>query len=163
MRTFDSEALRTASGDVFGRISAPGLDARSYFNRYSNDAIDLCDVLSSFDGRSKMKLDELCRIMRLPGKPEGIDGSQVADYFAAGRITEIANYCECDVISTYRLWLLHELFRGEIGAAAYERSESQLAEFVNARLSEKPHWARLVGGPQPSNWSLAQDMRLAGE
>ena len=29
-------------------VAAPGLAARPYFNRYSEDAIDLCDVLSSF-------------------------------------------------------------------------------------------------------------------
>ena len=39
--------------------------------------VDLCDVLSSFSYGAKVKLDELSRIMGLPGKPDGIDGSQV--------------------------------------------------------------------------------------
>jgi hypothetical protein len=34
-------------------IPAAGFAARPYFKRYSNDAIDLCDVLSSFSTRSQ--------------------------------------------------------------------------------------------------------------
>ena len=32
-------------------MGPPGLCARPYFNRYTDDAIDLCDVLSSFTWR----------------------------------------------------------------------------------------------------------------
>ena len=58
-------------------VAAPGLSARPYFNRYSEDAVDLCDVLSSFNWQNKASLDELCRVMGLPGKPDDIDGSEV--------------------------------------------------------------------------------------
>ena len=34
--------------------------------------------------------------MGLPGKPDGIDGSRVEEYFNAGRIQEIADYCRSD-------------------------------------------------------------------
>jgi 3'-5' exonuclease len=37
-------------------IAAPGLSARPYFNRYADDAIDLCDVLSSFTSPAKSTL-----------------------------------------------------------------------------------------------------------
>ena len=40
-------------------VSAPGLSARPYFNRYTEDALDLCDVLSSFARHTKASLDEL--------------------------------------------------------------------------------------------------------
>jgi hypothetical protein len=33
--------------------------------------------------------------------------------FRDGRIEEIAEYCESDVINTYRVWLGYELFRGK--------------------------------------------------
>ena len=82
--SFDLPVLRYRA--MMHRISAPGLETRGYFKRYTDDATDLCDVLSSFDSRSKMKLNDLCLAMNLPGKPDGIDGSQVAEYFAAGRI-----------------------------------------------------------------------------
>jgi hypothetical protein len=35
-------------------ISAPGLCARPYLNRYPEDAIDLCDVLSSFSPQGRL-------------------------------------------------------------------------------------------------------------
>ena len=50
-------------------VGAPGLAARAYFNRYTEDAIDLCDVLSSFSSQNKASLHELCRVMGLPGNP----------------------------------------------------------------------------------------------
>jgi hypothetical protein len=73
--SFDLPVLRYRA--MLHRLSAPGLEGRPYFKRYTDDATDLCDVLSSFDSRSKMKLNDLCRVLNLPGKPDGIDGSQV--------------------------------------------------------------------------------------
>jgi 3'-5' exonuclease len=58
-------------------VSAPGLSARPYFYRYSEDAIDLCDAFSSFSPQGKATLREISRIMGLPGKPKGIDGCEV--------------------------------------------------------------------------------------
>ena len=43
---FDLPVLRYRA--IVCAVAAPGLAARPYFNRYSEDAIDLCDVLSSF-------------------------------------------------------------------------------------------------------------------
>jgi predicted PolB exonuclease-like 3'-5' exonuclease len=49
--------------------------------------------------------------MGLPGKPDGTDGAEVAQYHCDGRIQDIADYCESDVVNTYRVWLRYELFR----------------------------------------------------
>jgi hypothetical protein len=65
-------------------MSAPGLSARPYFNRYTDDAIDLCNVLSSFAPQAKSTLHELCKVMGMSGKPAGIDGSEVARYYLEG-------------------------------------------------------------------------------
>jgi 3'-5' exonuclease len=106
---FDLPVLRYRA--MIHQVFAPGMHNRSYFHRYTDDCVDLCDVLGSFSYGGKVKLDELSRIMGLPGKPDGLDGSQVEAYFNAGRIQDIADYCKSDVINTYRLWLRHELFR----------------------------------------------------
>ncbi|MFY9685308.1 MAG: hypothetical protein WAJ88_05885, partial [Pseudolabrys sp.] len=58
-------------------VSAPGLALRPYFNRYTEDAVDLCDVLSSFSPQGKATLHEMSRVMGLPGKPSGIHGAEV--------------------------------------------------------------------------------------
>jgi predicted PolB exonuclease-like 3'-5' exonuclease len=75
-------------------VSAPGLSVRPYFNRYTEDAIDLCDVFSSFSPQGKATLHEISRVMGLPGKPKGFDGGEVERYFREGKIKEVADYCE---------------------------------------------------------------------
>lgn len=119
---FDLPVLRYRA--MIHGVFAPGLHNRAYFHRYTEDNVDLCDVLSSFSYGAKVKLDELSRIMGLPGKPDGIDGSQVEAYFKAGRVQEIADYCKSDVINTFRLWLRHELFRGRLDQNQLEFSEA---------------------------------------
>src|SRR5215475_13647727 len=121
-------------------IAAPGLSARSYFNRYTDDAIDLCDVLSSFASQGKTRLHEVCKVMGMAGKPTGIDGGEVARYFIEGRVKEIADYCETDIVNTYRLWLRYELFRGALTPFQFQLSENKLAEFTRARSNTKPHF-----------------------
>jgi len=139
--SFDLPVLRYRA--MLHQVSAIGLSARPYFNRYTDDAMGLCDVLSSFSLQAKSTLHELCRVMGLPGKPDGIDGGDVEKYFREGRIQDIADYCESDVVNTYRVWLRHELFRGKLTNEAFEASEANLAEFIRARSNMKPPLAAL--------------------
>jgi 3'-5' exonuclease len=74
---------------MINEVSAPGLSARPYFNRYTDDALDLCDALSSFNPQAKATLDEISKIMGMPGKPDGMKGSEVAAYYRAGRISSL--------------------------------------------------------------------------
>jgi len=133
--SFDLPVLRYRA--MTHKVSALGLSARPYFHRYTDDAIDLCDVLSSFAPGAKATLHELCRVMGLPGKPDDIDGGEVEKYFHEGRIKEIADYCESDVVNTYRVWLRYELFRGKLTSAGYEASEANLHDFITARSKTK--------------------------
>src|SRR5262249_48883521 len=68
-----------------------------------------------------------------------------------GRIKEIADYCEADVVNTYRIWLRYELFRGRLTESEHQASERSLAEFIAARLNRAPHSYRApeVVGPEP--------------
>src|SRR5262245_62281200 len=123
---------------MINRVPAPGLQARAYFNRYTTDAIDLCDVLASFSAR-KMKLDELSRILGFAGKPDGMDGGDVEAMIAAGRIADVARYCESDVVNTYRLWLVYELFRGALTSEQLRWSELQMVDHVRRSKADNPH------------------------
>jgi hypothetical protein len=80
--SFDLPVLRYRA--MIHGISAPGLAARPYFNRYTEDTVDLCDILSSFAPHTKASLNELSKIMGMPGKPEGMDGNEVERYFLRG-------------------------------------------------------------------------------
>jgi hypothetical protein len=77
--------------------------------------------------------------MGLPGKPEGISGSEVEKYHRDGHIREIAEYCESDVLNTYRVWLRYELFRGRLSDAGFQASEMGLVDFIKARGITKPY------------------------
>ena len=125
---FDLPVLRYRA--MVNEVSASGLSARPYFNRYTEDALDLCDVLASFNPQCRATLHEICRVMGLPGKPDGIAGSEVESYFRDGKIQEIAAYCESDVVNTYEVWLRHELFRGRLSQSKYEQCELHLNEFL---------------------------------
>jgi 3'-5' exonuclease len=52
-------------------------------------------------------------------------------------IKEIADYCETDVVNTYRVWLRYELFRGRLTESEQQTSERNLADFIRARLDTK--------------------------
>ena len=137
--SFDLPVLRYRA--MVCGVAAPGLAARPYFNRYSEDAIDLCDVLSSFSSQNKASLHDLCRVMGLPGKPDGIAGADVERYVREGRIAEVAAYCETDVVNTYRVWLRYELFRGRLTENGLLASEASLRDYLRSRSGGKPHLA----------------------
>jgi predicted PolB exonuclease-like 3'-5' exonuclease len=132
--TFDLPVLRYRA--MIHGISAPGLAVRPYFNRYTEDAVDLCDILSAFAPHSKASLNELSKIMGMPGKREGIDGAEVEPYFLDGKIKEIADYCETDVVHTYRVWLRYELFRGTLSQQCVRgKASATLADFIEFSTS----------------------------
>jgi predicted PolB exonuclease-like 3'-5' exonuclease len=134
---FDLPVLRYRA--MVNRVSGAGLQVRPYFHRFSDDALDLCDALGSFSPGARMKLDEISKILGLTGKPEGVDGSRVEEMVLAGQIEEVARYCESDVLNTYRVWLVYELFRGSVTAKQLDWSEAQISDFVANRKSANPH------------------------
>ena len=126
--------------------AAPGLSLRPYFNRYTEDAVDLCDVLSTFSSQGKATLHELCRVMGLPGKPDGVSGAEVEKYYRDGRhMREIAEYCESDVVNTYQVWLRYELFRGRLSDAEFQAGETYLVDFIKILGNTKPHLTDVIG------------------
>jgi predicted PolB exonuclease-like 3'-5' exonuclease len=73
-----------------------------------------------------------------------MSGAEVEKYYRDGYIREIAEYCESDVLNTYRVWLRYELFRGRLSDAEFQASEANLIEFVKARGNTKPHLTDLM-------------------
>jgi predicted PolB exonuclease-like 3'-5' exonuclease len=82
--------------------------------------------------------------MGLPGKPDGISGAEVEKYYRDGHIREIAEYCESDVVNTYRVWLRYELFRGRLSDAEFQATEANLIDFIKARENTKSHLTDLM-------------------
>ena len=85
----------------------------NYFNRYHWRHLDLMDVLAGYDSYAAAPLDKIAKLIGAPGK-SGIDGSQVWDCYLQGKLEEIINYCEEDVVNTYLVYLRFELIRGKL-------------------------------------------------
>jgi len=60
-------------------VFAPSMHNRAYYHRYTDDNVDLCDVLSSFSYGAKVKLDELSRIMGLAHSPIATSSSATVE------------------------------------------------------------------------------------
>ncbi len=76
-------------------------------NRYSiAEHCDLSEVLTFFGAaQERFSLDYWCRRFGLHSpKSEGIDGSQVGEFYRAGRLHEIAKYCQRDAEATGQLY-----------------------------------------------------------
>lgn len=134
---FDLPVLRYRA--MAHALPAPGLRRRAYFNRFGEDAVDLCDVLASYTPSARAKLHEIAKTLNLAGKPGGIDGSEIETYVRAGRIREVADYCESDVVNTYRIWLRYELFKGTLSSEQHALSEQNLAAFLQTRQYRNPY------------------------
>ncbi len=117
-----------------------GIPARDYFqysrNRF-NGPLDLCDWFSNFgacylDGG----LNLLAKLLGLPGK-QTMKGEDVYPAYIAGKLEEINDYCLCDTLDTYFVFLRTRILTGDISpdqeaelvAKAKELLESKNAEF----------------------------------
>ena len=113
----------------------------SYLGRFHTRHLDLMDVLAGFQPRASAGLDAMARLCGFPGKL-GMDGSAVADAVAAGRLADVRNYCETDVMNTYLVYQRFRLMRGEIDAGEYAREISLARERV--ATSDAPHWREFL-------------------
>jgi len=73
--------------------------------RYSKQIVDTMEVWAA-DYKDRVSLDNIASFLGLPGKPDGIDGSKVYDLYQAGRLKEIADYCQQDVELTRQIYEL---------------------------------------------------------
>jgi hypothetical protein len=109
----------------------------NYLGRYQFRHTDLMDVLALYNGRNYAPLHEMAVLLGFPGKL-GMDGSQVAGAFAAGKIAEIRAYCETDVLNTWLVYLRFLLMRGQLTAAEHDDEIARARAFLAA--SAAPHW-----------------------
>ena len=115
----------------------------NYISRYHTRHLDLMDLLAMYQPRANAPLDELAKLMGFPGKL-GMDGGQVWPAYQEGRIAEIRDYCETDVLNTYLVLLRFRLMRGQLSREEYDR-EIEHVRGVLAALPQ-PHWQQFMGG-----------------
>lgn len=140
-RTFDLPLLELAAFR-FG-LSVPGWfnqTAKTYEqprNRYNLEAhIDLHELLTNFGStRFTGGLNLAANLLGKPGKMD-VQGHMVQDLFNEGRVAEINDYCRCDVLDTYFVFLRSRVL---IGQLTLEQEQSLVAEtkvWLEARAAD---------------------------
>lgn len=124
----------------------------NYLSRYHSRHLDLMDVLAMYTGRANAPLDDLAKMCGFPGKL-GVDGSQVWNLYQLGRLGEIRDYCETDVVNTYLVYCRFQVMRGEMSQAAYE-AELDLVRGTLAGL-EGTHWRAYLDAWPPGAGGLS--------
>ena len=109
----------------------------NYIGRYHTRHLDLMDLLAMYQPRANAPLDELAKLMGLPGKL-GMDGGAVWGAYLAGNIDDIRDYCETDVVNTYLVYLRFQQMRGHLSR---EEHAAEIA-FVREQIAQvaQPHW-----------------------
>ena len=129
-RTFDLPLLELAAFR-YG-LSVPGwfnVTARSFEqfrNRFNLDAhIDLQEILTNF-GASRFTggLNLAANLLGKPGKMD-VQGHMVQDLYDEGRLAEINDYCRCDVLDTYFVFLRTRVL---FGAMSLDEEQGLIGE-----------------------------------
>lgn len=113
----------------------------NYLSRYHYRHTDLMDILAAYQSRANAPLTEIAVMLGLPGKL-GMDGSQVWNYFLDGKLEEIRNYCETDVLNTYLIYLRFELIRGNLPFETYQKECAYVRETI--AKENKPHFKQFI-------------------
>jgi predicted PolB exonuclease-like 3'-5' exonuclease len=158
-RNFDVPLLELAAFR-YG-VSVPGWfhsTAKGYEqprNRYNTEAhLDLQDLLTNFGVcRFTGGLNLAANLLGKPGKLD-VQGHMVQDLYAAGRLAEIVDYCRCDVLDTYFVFLRTRVLTGLLTRSAEQQLIAQTKVWLEAQRQSIPayrtyldHW-----GDWPDPW-----------
>jgi len=129
-------------------------------NRYNTKAhIDLCELLTNFGStRFNGGLNLAANLLGKPGKMD-VQGDMVQDMHDAGRLAEINDYCRCDVLDTYFVFLRSRVLIGQLPLekeqqiiAATKQWLQQKAEEVSAYRLYLDRW-----GDWSNPWLAGED------
>ena len=123
----------------------------NYQSRFHKRHVDVMEVLSRFQPRASAALDEIAKLIGLPGKI-GVGGANVFSAYCEGKLQEIRYYCEIDALNTYLIYLRFEYIRGNYSIKQYEeellRTRNWLAESDKSHFQEYKHeWQKNLDLP----------------
>ncbi len=114
-------------------------------NRYnSNSHLDMMDLFSNF-GAMRMTggLNLLANLIGKPGK-SGIDGSQVQGMYDNGRVQEVNDYCRCDVLDTYFVFLRSRVLLGKLTLEEEQNRVEVAKAWLEERQEKQPAYAHYL-------------------
>lgn len=146
-RTFDLPVLRYRAmhyGVAARWFYGAGDKWNNYLSRYSADwHCDLLEQLSDYGASARVKLNEVCALLGIPGKLD-TDGGDVAKLYDEGKIGDIRDYCETDVLNTYLVYLHHMQHRGILDKQAFAMCTEVLQEYLAEQGAHKPHFKEFL-------------------
>src|SRR5579862_6494257 len=124
----------TGDGDTAFRFN-------NYLSRYHWRHTDLMDVLSGFQARGRVSLENVACLLGLPGKL-GFSGAQVWQTWLAGDLAGIRRYCETDVLNTYLVYLRFDLMRGRLTPERHAEEVERVRAVL--RAGKEPHFVEFL-------------------
>ncbi len=142
-RGFDMPVMEQAAFR-FG-IAVPkwfNLEAKSYEqarNRYNLQShLDLMDLMTNFGAtRFPGGLNLAANLLGKPGKIE-VQGHMVQDLYDEGRVQEINDYCKCDTLDTYFVFLRTRVLLGKLTLPREQELVQEVKQWV-IRQAETDH------------------------
>ncbi len=111
----------------------------NYLSRYHSRHLDLMDVLAGYQPRANAGLDEMAKLCGFAGKL-GMDGSQVWQAVRDGKLAEVRDYCETDVVNTYLVFTQFQKMRA-LWSESRTASEQALVRRELTQLAPTAaHW-----------------------
>ncbi len=130
---------------------------RNRFNLRSH--FDVQEVLSNF-GASRM-IGGLNLMANLIGKPGKMDvaGDMVHELFNAGKLQRIHDYCRCDVLDTYFVFLRTSVLAGNLQLDQEQQVVRKTREWLESRCEEYPIYQQYLDnwGDWENPWMNSQD------
>ncbi len=135
------------------------VEARTYEqsrNRYNSDShLDLCDLISNFGAcRLTGGLNLLANLIGKPGKT-GVDGSQVQDMFDRGEADAVNDYCRCDVLDTYFVFLRTRVLLGKMTLEREQELVQETRTWLEEQAATVPAYSEYLS--HWGNWQAPQD------
>jgi predicted PolB exonuclease-like 3'-5' exonuclease len=125
-------------------------------NRYNQTAhLDLQELLTNF-GTTRFAggLNLVANLLGKPGKM-GIVGHMVQDLYHEGQLQRINDYCRCDVLDTYFVFLRSCVLIGDIDLKQERELVAYTHDWLTERSSRIPVYAEYLKqwGDWPNPWS----------
>jgi predicted PolB exonuclease-like 3'-5' exonuclease len=107
-------------------------------DRYRTSIIDLLDWLTNRRAYPLAGgLHLLARLLGLPGKMD-ITGDQVYLLYTQGRLQDINDYCLCDTLDTYFIFLRSRVLTGDITLEQESALQAQAYQFLHTQVPQFP-------------------------
>lgn len=142
-RTFDVPLLELAAfrfGIPLPRwMDVKGPSYQQPRNRYNAEShLDLHDLLTNY-GASRFNggLNLAASMLGKPGKMD-VQGYMVQDLYDAGKIAEINDYCRCDVLDTYFVFLRSMVLLGQLTLEREHELVAATKQWLEARAEQSP-------------------------